>query len=251
MSTREDKVNLVDCFSGSLGKDLLGAERPIFEGMVSDVFGFNAVQVGFPQHDFLAHSRIPNKFVMSESSFGQIRGLPHQNPIKSNSIDLVVLPHGLEFSINPHGVVREIERILVPGGSLVLSAFNPMSLWGVRHLLKKCTVKENGVPTELLSLWRVKDWLKLLSIEVEAGRWGFYRAPIHSDKWRERFLFMESAGDRWWPILGGVYMLKGVKKVRGMRLSIDRWPSYRSVRHVAGSTHKETAKVIELGGVDE
>jgi len=46
-------------------------------------------------------------------------------------------------------------------------------------------------------------------------------------------------------------MLKGVKKVRGMRLSIDRWPSYRSVRPVVGSTHKETAQMIELGGVDE
>ena len=62
---------------------------------------------------------------------------------------------------------------------------------------------------------------------------------------------MEFAGDRWWPILGGVYMLKGVKKVRGMRLSIDRWPFYRSVRPVVGSMHKETAQMIELGGVDE
>ena len=66
MSTREDKVNLVDCFSGSLGKDLLSVERPIIDGMISDVFGFNAVQIGSPEYDFLAHSRIPNKFLMSE-----------------------------------------------------------------------------------------------------------------------------------------------------------------------------------------
>ncbi len=251
MSTREDKVNLVDCFSGSLGKDLLSVERPIIDGMISDVFGFNAVQIGSPEYDFLAHSRIPNKFLMSESSLSHICGLSHQNPIKSNSIDLVVLPHGLEFSINPHSVVREIERILVPGGSLVLSGFNPMSFWGARYLLNKYIVKRNGVPAELLSLWRVKDWLKLLSIEIEAGRWGFYRPAIQSDKWRERFLFLESAGDRWWPILGSIYMLKGVKKVRGMRLSIDRWSSYGSVRPAVRSTNKETAKLIDFREVDE
>ncbi|MDA1332133.1 MAG: methyltransferase domain-containing protein [Proteobacteria bacterium] len=251
MSTRKDKINLVDCFSGSLGKDLLGLERLIIDGMISDVFGFNAVQIGSPEYDFLANSRIPNKFVMSEVSSSQIRGLPHQNPIKSNSIDLVVLPHGLDFSINPHSVVSEIERILVPGGSLVLSAFNPVSFWGARHFLRKYMFKKNSTPPDLLSLWRVKDWLKLLSIEIEAGRWGFYRPPIQSEKWRKHFLFLESAGDRWWPIFGGIYILKGVKKVRGMRLSIDRWSSYRSVRPAVRSTHKEMAKVIELCVADE
>jgi hypothetical protein len=34
---------------------------------------------------------------------------------------------------------------------------------------------------------------------------------------------MEKAGDRWWPVLGALYMLTAVKRVRGMRLVGAIW----------------------------
>ena len=245
MSIYMDGVKLPNCFDGSLGRDLLEIERSIIDSMVSDIFGFNAIQIGGHGHDFLSNSRIPNKFIFSECELSEIRGRSHQSPIKSSSIDLVLLPHGLEFSAYPHSVIREVERILVPGGCFVVSAFNPASLWGVRHTLLKYLSKKNVNSPELLSLWRVKDWLKLLSIEIEAGRWGYYSLPVHSEKWRERFSFLESAGDRWWPIFGGIYVLKGIKRVRGMRLTIDRWPSYGSVRSAIRPTRKEVVKTLQ------
>lgn len=250
MSTYKREVNLFNCFDGSLGRDLLRLERSIVDGMVSDVFGFNAIQIGGYGHDFLSISRIPNKFILSELESTDIKGLSHQTPIKSSSIDLVVLPHGLEFSVNPHSVIREVERILVPGGRFVISAFNPASLWGVRHTFLKYLSTKNRTSPELLSLWRVKDWLKLLSIEIEAGRWAYYRVPIKNAKWRERSAFMESVGDRWWPIFGGIYVLKGIKRVRGMRLTIDRWPSYGSVRRAAQPARKEATKILQSDEVD-
>ena len=53
-------------------------------------------------------------------------------PFESESIDLVVMPHALEVSEDPHALLREVYRILIPGGRVILTGFNLMSLWGLR-----------------------------------------------------------------------------------------------------------------------
>jgi len=50
------------------------------------------------------------------------------------------------------------------------------------------------------------------------GRFGCWRPPLKSEAWLERFAWMDGVGDRWWPVLGSVYFLVAVKRVRGMRL---------------------------------
>jgi hypothetical protein len=50
-----------------------------------------------------------------------------------------------------------------------------------------------------------------------------YAPPCRQQKWLDRFRFMEAAGDRWWPVGGGVYFLQAVKKVRGVRLIMPKW----------------------------
>ena len=70
---------------------------------------------------------------------------------------------------------------------------------------------------------RLKDWLKLLEFEIVGGRLGCYVPPLTKEKWLKRFCFMEAAGDRWWPISGGVYFLQAVKQVHGMRIIQPRW----------------------------
>ena len=54
-------------------------------------------------------------------------------PFATHSIDLVVMPHILEFAEDPHQVLREVERVLVPEGHVVITGFNPASLWGLRQ----------------------------------------------------------------------------------------------------------------------
>jgi len=71
---------------------------------------------------------------------------------------------------------------------------------------------------EFIGYWRLRDWLRLLSFEVESGRFGCWRPPLKSDLWLDRFAWMDRVGDRWWPVLGSVYFLVAVKRVRGMRL---------------------------------
>jgi len=79
---------------------------------------------------------------------------------------------------------------------------------------------------------RIKDWLKLLSFEVNRGRFGCYAPWVRTDKWLARWSFLEKVGDRWWPVLGSLYMLVAIKRVRGMRLVWRRSASAKRKRNV-------------------
>src|SRR3546814_19954436 len=74
-----------------------------------------------------------------------------------------------------------------------------------------------------VSLPRLKDWFKLLSFELDRGRFGCYAPPCTSQAWLDRWSFMDAAGDRWWPVCGAVYVVSAVKRVAGMRLVGPTW----------------------------
>ena len=146
-------------------------------------------------------------------------------PFPAHSIDLVVLPHTLEFARDAHHTLREVERVLVPEGRVVIFGFNAASLWGLRqragaalHRLRPCG--EGFLPREqrFIGYWRLRDWLRLLSFELEGGRFGCYAWPVASPRWLCAQGWMDRTGDRWWPVFGAVYSLVAVKRVRGMRL---------------------------------
>ena len=145
----------------------------------------------------------------------------HELPFATASIDLVVLPHVLEFHDNPHQILREVARVLVPEAQVVIACFNPWSLWGFRRLLHR----DGHYPWHgrFITLQRLKDWCALLGLEINAGEMGCYVPPCRTEKWLRRFSFLEAAGDRWWPIAGGVYFLQAVKRVRGVHLIMPRW----------------------------
>jgi ubiquinone/menaquinone biosynthesis C-methylase UbiE len=67
-------------------------------------------------------------------------------PFAANSIDLAVMPHVLESHDNPHQILREVERILIPDGQLVITGFNPLSLWGASTAV--CPSAPNGFPVQ-------------------------------------------------------------------------------------------------------
>ena len=208
-------------FSTPLGQYLLGRERAYFDRIVADLFGYNALQIGLPEFDMLHVSRIPLRCHVAPRGDVDLAADPKDLPIASNSIDVVLLPHVLEFDEHPHQILREVHRVLMPEGRVVISCFNPWSLWGFRRLLRRT----QGYPWDgrFINLPRMKDWLALLGLEVVAGQMSCYAPPFRQQKWLDRFHFMEAAGDRWWPIAGGVYFLEAVKRVRGLRLIMPKW----------------------------
>jgi SAM-dependent methyltransferase len=204
-----------------LGQYLLAREQEFFDKTVADIFGYNALQLGLPRIDLLRASRITFRLKADVSAPAGLRTDFRDLPIASNSIDLIVLPHVLEFSENPHQVLREVARALLPEAQVVISCFNPWSLWGIRRAFGgKTGFPWNG---RFINLPRLKDWLTLLGLEITGGQMSCYSPPCISEQWLARFAFMDAAGDRWWPIAGGVYFLQAVKRVRGMRLIMPKW----------------------------
>ena len=214
-------------------------EQGNVNALVADLFGYNAVQLGLPQIDLLTQNRIPLRQVVGESGRVDVRCDLRELPFAANSIDLVVMPHILEFHDDPHQILREVERILIPDGQLVIAGFNPLSLWGLRQRLSR---PREALPTSgnYISVLRLKDWLKLLSFDVDRGNFGCYAPPCHQEHWLKRWHFVEAAGDRWWSFAGGVYLLHAVKRVRGMRLIMPGWnPKVAPRKALTAVTQKE------------
>ncbi|MBS1158695.1 MAG: methyltransferase protein [Proteobacteria bacterium] len=203
------------------GRYILDWEQARFDAAVADIFGFNALQIGLPQFDFLHANRIPLRQKAGPGGAVDTVCQFAALPFAAQSVDLVILPHVLEFSNDPHQILREIERILIPEGQVIITGFNPMSLWGVKKYLKhNGAFPWNG---SYLSAPRLKDWLKLLDFEVDRGSFGCYAPPLEQQRWLRRLQFMESAGQRWWHFSGGIYLLRAIKRTHGLRLITPNW----------------------------
>lgn len=275
------------------GRYALAWEQALFDQWVGDLFGYHALQLGRPELDTLRENRMPYRGLVLTAPRGVeapplmtkaasdttdttiLTGngscesaspvMPEmvtrdilvsrfdELPIATASTDLVVLPHVLEFAENPHDILREVERILVPEGQVIITGFNNLSLWGAREELGKLA----GAPflppgADLIAFTRLKDWLKLLSFDIDRGRFGCYRPPLRGEHWLQRFDFMEPAGDRWWPIFGALYAVRAVKRVRGMRLVgkvrkriLGLQPAAAPVA-TPNTTHRKIAEVADL-----
>ncbi|MBI5271664.1 MAG: class I SAM-dependent methyltransferase [Burkholderiales bacterium] len=228
------------------GRYLLAWEQERLDEAVADLFGFHALQVGLPEIDALRCNRMPHRWVASDTlDVPEPIGLPAPGdpamqgpgpvalhcdpdalPFADQSLDLVVLPHTLEQAADPHQALAEVARVLRPEGRVVIVGLNPVSLWGMRQRLGHARLRLAGGPRslflpragEFIGYWRARDWLRLLGFHVESGRFGCWRPPVASERWLQRFAWMDRVGSHWWPVFGAVYCLVAVKRVRGMRL---------------------------------
>ncbi len=215
------------------GQYLLDWEQLQLDIALADVFGFHALQLGLPELDALRGNRMPHRWLATDRPHALAPRAVALHcdfdalPFDSASLDLVVLPHTLEVARDPHLALREVDRVLMPEGHVVIVGFNPVSLWGLRQKLGRLrrrlargASRQLYLPAagEFIGYRRLRDWLRLLSFEVEAGRFGCYLPPVVSEKWMRRYDWMDAVGERWWPPFGAVYFVVAVKRVRGMRL---------------------------------
>ncbi len=241
----------MDWLATPLGQYLVEREQQFYDQTVADLFGYYAVQLSFPCFDTLRDNRVPTRVIAGLSDRCVLQCDPAQLPFPAASVDLLTMPHTLDFHPDPRQVLREAERVLVPDGRLVLTGFNPWSLWGASRLYRR----RRGIPWQahFLGLNRVKDWLALLGLETARGKITCYAPPVSNERWLERFNFMEYAGDRWWPVGGGLYCLEAIKRVRGMRLIAPAWKNTkrigRSVRRIGGAM-KQKIIAARLAGVE-
>jgi SAM-dependent methyltransferase len=241
-------IGLQDWLGSPLGQYLLAWERRQFDVAVADVFGFHALQLGLPEIDALAANRMPHRWLAcpAPQTGADLVTEFSALPFPANSLDLVVLPHALELSPDPHATLREVERVLVPEGRAIITGLNPLSLWGLRQrrvrIYRRLGWAQSFLPQdELIGYLRLRDWVRLLGFEVEIGRFGCYRPALQSWGWLERMDWMDRAGARWWPIFGAAYFLVAVKRVRGMTLLSPTWKAARAPQRAPVSVANSAA----------
>lgn len=234
-----------------LGQYMIGWEQSVLDKAVEDIFGYHALQLGLPRLAALSNSRVTHCWLVSdrvitanetdvtEDSASQVIQ-PHLQPhlissfhalpFPDQSIDLIILPHTLDLSIDPHATLREVVRVLVPEGKVVITGINPTSLWGLLqrrvNFARRFGEKTQFLPLEngsLIGYWRLRDWLRLLNLNICSGRFGCYRPAFKKQAWLDKAKWMEAAGDRWWPILGATYQVTAVKRLQGVRLIGASW----------------------------
>lgn len=220
-------INLDNWFKTPIGLYIRAWEQKHLDKLTADIFGFNAIQIGLPCMNGLHANRMPYRWLTNNSNviqISQIQKIPiavihsfSELPFSTESLDLIILPHVLEFNTNPHQVLREVERVLIPGGQIIITGFNPTSLLGIRQIYSQL-IGIHFLPEikELISLSRLKDWLKLLNMQVNRGNFGCYAPPCTTKKWLRRFAFMEKAGDRWWPYFGAIYIVQAIKHIKNI-----------------------------------
>lgn len=224
-------------FDSPPGSYLLEWEQARYDEAVVDAFGYHGLQLGMPLLDGLRANRMPHRWYApghpellgAGPQAPQLLADPVALPFPENSIDLLLLPHTLEQSHDPHAALREAARVLVPEGRLVISGFNPVSLWAWRQARARWYQRLGHgslyLPDagEAIGHWRLRDWLRLLSFEVESLELGCYRPAVRSARWLRRFAWMDPVGARAWPIFGAAYFVVAVKRVHGMRLLEPAW----------------------------
>lgn len=238
------RTRLRHWFHGEPGRSLLLAERQRLREILPDLFGYHIVQLGrIDGADLLESSRICHRVVVDTEgcaeSAAQLACSAAALPFGADSIDVFVLPHVLEFEEDPYRVLREIERALIAEGHVVIIGFNPWSLWGLWRL----ALAWRGEPPwcgRFFGLPRTKDWLRLLGFDIVRSECAWFRPPVRSRAVLERLLFLDKLGGYWWPVLGGVYVLVGKKRLVPMTPLRARWKTRR--RLIASGLAEPTAR---------
>lgn len=213
-----------------LGKNLLDIETSLLEQMINRRFGYHLLQLSCADVAVYEDSPIGHKFCLTPSTKvknGSLVAQADAIPLAAEAVDMVVLHHVLDYSSDPHQLLREADRVLIAGGYLLIIGFNPFSTWGVRHRFGRKAGKSPW-KSSLLSSLRLSDWLKLLDFKVEQIHYGLYSLPVNSPGLiRYSSLLGKLAQRLNWPT-GGIYVISAKKQALAMTPIREPWKAIPS-----------------------
>lgn len=208
----------------SLGQSVLDAEKNFLINCLATHYGKHGILIGIPHQNELlkasvtAHQVVLTPFISKNKNIKTIESDFYELPIASGSVDLVFLPHSLEYIDNPHQLLREACRIVKAEGHIVIFGFNPYSFWGFKKLLARG--KRTPWNTHFIQLGTLKNWLRLADFELVKQDFILYGAPFGR---RLRFKCLDRLGHACFRPLGGIYILIAKAKVVPLTPIRLRW----------------------------
>lgn len=241
------KSHLGEWFESELGQLFLHKQSVILEKLLPRFFGYHLIYSGFnPLSQTIEQSPIRHK-VFLDCSRSQINTDIHQLPFQTDSTDLMILQHNLDFDRDPFQVLREATRVILPNGSLIIIGFNPWSLWG---LWRTVLFRSSKAPwnSRFISPYRLAEWLDILSFDVVGCESGFYSPPLLRMGQNEPENWLDYPGSGWLAQRGGFYVLLAKKRVSCMtpvRLQTHRARSRMIPIAATGKVKAHTRKLAD------
>ncbi len=204
----------------SAGKRFLELEAKRLSAIIPTLFGYDAMVVGESKFaTCMKQSTIKNQYIVNDDltftpddSAGFFYARRDRLPISSGVMDMVYLPHSLEFAGNPHEVLREAYRVLRSDGHLIVSMFNPLSMWGLWGSFAKFG---HDVPwkANFMSIVKLKDWLALLGFDIIRVNYFGYNLPLNKCNYAADLSLIERYGQKLELPIGAAYIIEAAKRV--------------------------------------
>ncbi len=231
-------ANIAEWYDTPLGKCVLAAEQQVLNDELSCLFGYHLMQLSvLPHHRLSESSRINHCFTLAPSvvdatrareQLCDVQGLSELDalPLADESIDVTILHHVLEFSSNPHQVLKEAARVTVARGHIVLFAFNPISAMGLMQLCCQFFSKQAIWQRRPLRISRMRDWLEFLDFSCLGVRHVSHNLPINNARYLGHSQFAERRISNRLP-LSNVYCIVARKDKVGLTPIKPAWENSR------------------------
>ena len=243
------------------GKEFYNTELQILKAHLNNIFGFHLLQIGAFGLNYLTDLddkfKINHKILLSDTleNVGDnskhksiLYAHNHEIPLDTHSVDAILISHGLEFCAHPHQLLREVDRILLPEGHLIILGFNPWSWWGLRKsfTFKKPPSMDKTFPWDDTGKWysssRVTDWLSLLNYQVNFKKHYFFRPCIDNKNIFKYTKIFDHIG-KIIPLGAAGFCIIAVKKQIAFELIRPKWQS--EVAFVGKSSYVEPSMRVK------
>lgn len=214
---------LEDWFNTEPGQSILTVERSLVDQALKNCFGYHLLQLSVSRElQLFDDCRVQSRHRCHPLGDSDARCEFDQLPLATDSLDAVILHHAHEFVSNPHGVLREMQRVIIPHGQLIVVGFNPWSLLGLFSAVARRS-RQSMWHNHLLSSRRMIDWLSLLGFRLNTIQYGFHRPPIKNHDLFARVLPSSLSSKAQSLPFGCCYVISAVKEQAMITPTKTRW----------------------------
>ena len=224
-SERQGFATIEEWYLGDTGQYLFKELEERINPILSTTFGYYSLQIGcHGMAERLQEScRVKHHFTLDELGMSaKVRANPSMLPVASDSVDLVILMHHLSNTDEPHAVLREAYRILIPEGKLVIIDFNPISLWGLRNLFQSW-LEHVPFTGHFYTARRIDDWMRLLGFDQHRHLRIGYLPPIQKPSVIRHLGWLEKGMRKLSPALGAINLMVYTKNISPLTPVRHRW----------------------------